>query len=239
VVIRMRRRAPNESIEPFRNREHASEGYALRDRLARWAALHGAAAGESWPKLPEGIVDRPAEVWEPLIAMADAAGGEWPNQARQACISLWTSSQDNRVSLSVRLLGDMRIIFGHAGDPEALHTETILTRLCSGTQHGLADDAPWSEMYGKPLGVRGLASMLKKYEVSSIKVKVEGRSLQGYRREHLWDAWRRYLAPIPAAAEPPEPVEHAVLSQESVPEVPQVPDVRRFATAIINETEVF
>jgi hypothetical protein len=239
VVIRMRRRAPSEPIEPFRTREHASEGHALRDSLARWATLHGASAGESWPELPYGIVDRVAEVWEPLIAMADAAGGNWPSRVREACISLWTSSQDNRVSLGVRLLADMRIIFGNAGNPQALHTETILSRLCSGPQHGLDDDAPWNEMYGKPLGVRGLASMLKRYAVSSIKVKVEGRSLQGYRREHLWDAWTRYLPSVPAPVEPSEPADCAALSQESVPEVPQVPDVRTVGAVSNGQTEAF
>jgi hypothetical protein len=206
VVIRMRRRAPSEQVEPFRSRVHASPGNELRERLAQWATLHGLSAGNAWPTLPEGITDRPAEVWEPLIAVADAAQGDWPRRAREACAVMAKASQDNRISLSVRLLSDLRILFAGAGDPEALHTETILARLCDGPKYGLEDDAPWNELYGKPLGVRGLASMLKKYAVSSVKVKVDGRSLQGYRREHLWDAWTRYLSPVSAQVEPPEPM---------------------------------
>jgi hypothetical protein len=209
VVIRMRRRAPNERVEPFRTREHSAPGNVLRDRLARWATLHGPTAGAAWPKLPAGIVDRPAEVWEPLIATADAAGGEWPARAREACVAMCKAAQDNRVSLGIRLLSDLRILFAAAGNPEALHTETLLTRLCDGPKHGLEDDAPWNELHGKPLGVRGLANFLKKYSVNPTKVKVDGQSLQGYRREHLWDAWNRYLAPTSAQAEPAEPVELA------------------------------
>ena len=37
------------------------------------------------------------------------------------------------------------------------------------------------------------------------KVKVARKALQGYRAEHLADAWTRYLPSILAEAEPPEP----------------------------------
>jgi hypothetical protein len=216
VIIRIRRRAPHELVEPFRTRQHEPTGHALRDRLAQWAEYIGEATGSAWPTLPAGIVDRPAEVWEPLIAVADAAGGDWPEIARAACVSLCQVAEDRRVSLSIRLLSDLRIIFG---DADALTTETIIARLCNGEAPGLDADAPWNELHGKPLGVRGLASMLKRYGVSSQKVKVEGRSLQGYRREHLWDAWTRYLSPVPARPEPVEPM-------DAVLKVPEVPDAR-------------
>ena len=122
IIIRMRRRAPGENVDPFRSREHETPGHELRDMLGAWAAGVGDAVGKSWPKLPDGIVDRPAEIWEPLIAVADAAGGHWPDTARAACVALCKSALDRRVSLGVRLLSDLRIIFAEA---EALHTEFI------------------------------------------------------------------------------------------------------------------
>ena len=117
------------------------------------------------------------------------------------------AQKGNRVSLGIRLLSDLRILFANAGNPDALHTETIITRLCAGTQYGLEDDAPWNRLRGEPLGVRGLASLLKPYTVSSRKVNVGGRSLQGYRRADLWDAWARYLPPMLASAEHAESIE--------------------------------
>jgi len=66
-----------------------------------------------------------------------------------------------------------------------------------------------------------LRSMLKKYDVHSVKVNVGGNSLQGYRREHLHDAWQRYLPLSPKEAEPMEPVEPRA---DKVLEVPEVPD---------------
>lgn len=219
IIIRMRRRAPNEPVEPFRSREHEAPGHAIRDRLAEWAREVGGTVGAAWPTLPEGIVDRPAEVWEPLIAVADAAGGDWPARARAACLALVRVAQDRRVTLGIRLLADLRTIFV---DADALHTRTILDRLCNGDLHGLEPDAPWGDLHGKPLTERGLASMLKKYDIHSLKVKVGGAALQGYRREHLHDAWTRYLpAHSPKEAEPVEPVEPGA---GKVPEVPEVPD---------------
>jgi hypothetical protein len=220
IIIRMRRRAPNERVEPFRLREQEASGHAIRGRLAEWAYQVGPAVGLAWPALPEGVADRPAEVWEPLIAVADAAGGGWPERARKACTALVRVAQDRRLTLGIRLLGDLRIIFGWA---DVLPTGVILDRLCDRTRQPdgesyLDPDAPWSELNGKGLNDRGLASMLRKYEIHPVKVKTQGKALQGYRREALHDAWQRYLPPIPQQAEPAEP------SATMTGQVPEVPD---------------
>lgn len=222
VIVRMRRRAPGEDVEPFRGRQHQPAGNAIRRKLEAWAAVVGPSVADAWPEMPEGIFDRPAEVWEPLLAVADAAGGAWPEKARAACVFLNAAAQDRKVSLGVRLLADLKTVFG---DATAMHTETILERLCNGDQYGLEADAPWGELHGKPLGVRGLASMLKRYAVHSTKVTVGGRSLQGYRREHLWDAWVRYLPSSPATPELPEFMEQRP-ALSVVPAIPQVPHAR-------------
>ena len=227
VIIRMRRRAPYEKIEPFQIRRHASEGVALRQRVAEWAEGVGQEAGEAWPSMPAGIVDRPAEIWEPLIAVADVAGGEWPERSRKACVSLCRVADDRRVSLRLRLLSDLRILFG---DAVAMHTQTILEQLT--TDHNQNDpkldaDAPWADLKGKPLGDRGLASMLKPFDVSPQKVNVGGVSLQGYRRDSLWDAWERYLPSVGTGQ--PEP------SEPPAPKVPEVPAKRTPERTLLTE----
>ena len=83
VIIRMRRRARNEKVEPFRARLHEKEGNALRDRLAKWAEHVRELVTDAWPEMPDGVTDRPADVWEPLLAVADAAGGDWPDGPAQ------------------------------------------------------------------------------------------------------------------------------------------------------------
>jgi hypothetical protein len=200
IVIRMRRRAPHEHVEPYRARLHEPEGKKLGQLLGDWAKSAAENMAGSWPDMPPGVSDRPADVWEPLLSVADAAGGPWPDRARAACTWLVRDNADRGISLGIRLLADLRGIFD---DARALATDDILTQL-----HGL-DAAPWADLKGQPLDARGLARLLDPYDIAPAKVKVGGRPLQGYRAEHIADAWARYLPPPdsvePEPAEPPEP----------------------------------
>ena len=85
-----------------------------------------------------------------------------------------------------------------------------------------------ADLHGKPLAKRGLASILGKYGVRPTKVTVRGKSLQGYRREHLWDAWVRYLPPLCSNSARPElPEFPASLGAKPVPAVPVIPEIRQ------------
>ncbi|MGI8711577.1 MAG: DUF3631 domain-containing protein, partial [Acidimicrobiales bacterium] len=196
VVVRMRRRAPHESVTPFRRRLAAPEGGELRDRLATWATGVADRLTGAWPEMPPGVTDRPADVWEPLLAIADAAGGTWPERGRTACVELCRTNVSRDASLGIRLLADLRTIFG---DEDRLGTETVLERLYA------LEEAPWADLRGRPMDARGLARRLGNYEVASAQLKVDGHKVRGYRREDLWDAWQRYLAPDPAQAVPAVP----------------------------------
>ncbi|GLZ13671.1 hypothetical protein Acsp04_39060 [Actinomadura sp. NBRC 104425] len=183
VIVKMRRRAPGERVRPFRTRRDAPALHDLRDRITAWIRGRLDALTDAEPDMP--VEDRAADNWEPLIAVADEAGGDWPERARKACKTL-TGQAEEDTSVGVRLLADLREVFG---DAEALHVGTILNAL-----HKL-DESPWADWYGRPFTPRDLAKMLKPYGVSSRKVKINGVALQGYRREHLHDAWSRYLPP--------------------------------------------
>lgn len=217
VVIRMRRRAPGEHVEPFRHRVHAEEGHQLREALAGWATTVAGELQQAWPEMPPGISDRPADVWEPLLAIADAAGGRWPIRARKACIELVKAAQStDSGSLGLRLLGDLRMVFGTA---DRMSTETVLQGLVA------LDESPWSDLKGKALDSRGLAHRLRPYGVTSTKVKIADASVRGYRREDLHDAWQRYLPPSAGEAEPVEPPEPPSSEDpDQVPDKDQVPE---------------
>lgn len=146
----------------------------------------------------------------------DAAGGHWPETARAACTELVKVAVSREASLGVKLLTDLRDVFGN---DEVLSTETVLERL------NALEESPWANFRGKPLDPRGLARRLNQYEVSSTKVKIGNASVRGYRREHLWDAWERYVAPNSGDMEPPEPLE-PTRSEDSllVPDLVAVPE---------------
>ncbi|MDC0769191.1 DUF3631 domain-containing protein [Streptomyces sp. HD] len=204
VIIRMRRRARNEKVEQFRIRIHVREGNQLRDRLAKWAETVQEQVTDVFPELPDGVTDRPADVWEPLISIADAAGGDWPQRAREACVTLVTASKANdKGSIGVRLLTDLRdhIMVGI----DRLPTVAILDRL------NALDDAPWADLHGKPLDNRRLGRMLAEYmtadnqPIASRNIKASGSVLKGYYAADLWDAWARYCPPPPESPLPPLP----------------------------------
>ncbi|WP_030180514.1 DUF3631 domain-containing protein [Streptomyces sp. NRRL S-813] len=196
VIIRMRKKAPNEKAEPYRRRVHEKQGHALRDRLAEWAATVHDQVAEAWPEMPEGVSDRPADVWEPLLAVADAAGGHWPERARAACVELIKAAgEGNEASLGVRLLTDLRdkVFCGADRMPTAAILEVL---------HGL-DDAPWADLNddGKPLTARGLSKLLSQYvrpdntPIRPRGIRVSSGTPKGYYAEDLTDAWARYCPP--------------------------------------------
>ncbi|WUD73806.1 DUF3631 domain-containing protein [Streptomyces sp. NBC_00510] len=212
VIIRMRRRARNERVEPFRQRVHEGEGHVLRDRLAAWADSVRDRVEGAFPQMPEGVTDRPADVWEALLAVADAAGGDWPKRAREACVELVNAAKvDDKGSTGIRLLTDLRDQVFNGID--RLPTVAVLDRL-----HSL-EEAPWADMAGKPLDARGLSRMLREYmtgdntPIAARNIKAGGNVMKGYYATDLHDAWQRYcpppsespllpLPPLPRRSEP-------------------------------------
>jgi hypothetical protein len=187
VIIRMRRRAPGEQVQPYRTRRDAPPLNRLRDQLATWVRTHLRELHHATPAMP--LEDRAADTWEPLIAIADLAGGDWPARARTAAATMTAAEAQHEedTSASVRLLADLRQLF-QAADAEALYTSTLLEAL-----HKL-EDAPWADWYGHPLATRDLAKLLRPYQVESKNVREHhGAPRKGYARADLHDAWARYV----------------------------------------------
>ena len=88
IKIRVKR-APDGYQHP-RFDEDARAAFAHgNEKLAGWMAQEVRdGIGKAVPEMPEGLGNRPADLWEPLLAVADAAGGSWPDWARQACAEL-------------------------------------------------------------------------------------------------------------------------------------------------------
>lgn len=212
IVLQMKRRTPSEPVEPWRDRIHRLEGAEVQAHLAAWAAQ---VERMDYPELPEGVHDRDADVWEPLLMVAEAAGADWPERAAAACQWFVRNKPASTVSLGVRLLVDLRSVWpeGHA----AMTTVDILTALAR------LDDAPWADLYGEGLSSRKLAKLLSDFGASPRDVRTPWGRGKGYRREDLWDAWTRY-APDP---ETTEPVEHTFDQEEESGETSTPPLEKR------------
>jgi hypothetical protein len=201
IVVRMRRRAPGEAVEPYRLRIHEAQGLAIGERLAAAVSSLDLPAD---PGLPRGVTDRPADVWEPLLAVAQAAGGDWPDRAADACAHFVIGAAGvQEASLNLLLLTDLRRVFEEARSPELLPTSTLLAQL-----HAM-EESPWQDLRGKPLDPARLARRLRHFEIRSVNFRHAGAVMKGYRRADLSDAWARYLAPAETEAEAPVSAEAA------------------------------
>ncbi len=186
IVVRMRRRAADEQVEPYRLRLHEPQGLAIGERLAEALDLINPV---DEPLLPDGVVDRPADVWEPLLGIAESLSPQWAIRAREACAHFVTRAPTIDPSLAVTLLGDLRVLFDDASHPDALPTTVLIDGL-----HTL-DESPWRDLRGKPLDAAGLARRLKGFGIRSANIRVGPLVVKGYKQADLRDAWIRYLPP--------------------------------------------
>ncbi len=100
IPIRMVKRKESEPLDRFRHRDARAEAEQL---VADVVAALKANPPAREAGLPAGSSDRAADAWEPLLAIADVAGGAWPSRARRAATVLHASrARDD--SLGPRLI---------------------------------------------------------------------------------------------------------------------------------------
>jgi hypothetical protein len=196
ITVHMRRKKHTDKAEEFRERIVQREGEPLREALSTWIVGIAETLGEAEPTMPPGVVNRSREIWEPLLAIADAAGDHWPHTARQACAHFVREAEQQPITTGVRLLSDLRTIFGDR-DTDRLSTVDILTDLVA------LDEAPWGDINaGRPLDARHLARELAQYQVTPVAFRIGGQITKGYvsyptkgtkGQVGLADAWSRYL----------------------------------------------
>ena len=189
VLITMRRQAPGERAEQFRRRPHEPPGIELGERLAAWVGEISHKLDGYEPDNP--LEDRAADVWEPLLAIAEHAGPDWAARARTAALSL-TGRQDAPESQGVELLRDIRTIWP-SEEPTLAAAE--LVRLLRDVE-----EMRWAEYRGNGLNPRSLSQFLRPFGITSHKKA----TANVYARSDLSDAWDRYLEPPTPSVEPPQ-----------------------------------
>jgi hypothetical protein len=217
VVIALRRRRPDERVEAFRRRLHEPEARALARRVAAWVHRHRDELVSLIPAMPAGLVDRTADAWEPLLAIADAAGGDWPSVGRAAAVELSHVQAAGEESDGVQLLTDIRAIFDEAtGD--RMWSATIVERL------NALEEAPWAGWHrGDGFATRDLARLLRGFDITSTKVRIGAESKRGYYFADFEDAWSRY--PTDTATPPSTSGTSGTSGTSLARGVPDVPDV--------------
>jgi hypothetical protein len=187
IHFRMRKRKPTEPISPYRQRTALAEASEFRRGLSAWVADVRGKLQDAMPVLPAGVEDRAAEVWEPLVAIADEIGGSWPERARAACAAFVFAKRADTPSLGVEMLATIRELMDGA---ERVSTAQIIASV--GT---MGDRSPWPERMGH-LTPQALANLLAPFDVAPRQFKLAGRKERGYGLYGdggLIDAFERYL----------------------------------------------
>ncbi|MCA1695331.1 MAG: DUF3631 domain-containing protein [Actinobacteria bacterium] len=195
VVIRMRRRAPNETVSPYRHRRDRPSLRQLAEQLTEWSRADLSALELAEPDMP--VEDRAADTWEPLVAVADHAGAHWPDRSRAAVLVLTTEANDSgEVSARIRLLTDCRSAFG---DQDAIPTAILLERLKSDPE------APWVDHGPAGLTAMKLGVLLREYGIRSTTIRFPtlGQA-KGFQRADFTDTWNRYCPHPESDTGPPD-----------------------------------
>lgn len=192
VNITMRRRAPGEQVSTFRQRRDGPKLELLQQRLAEWANWHLESLTGVEPDMP--VEDRAADTWEPLVVVADAAGGHWPSTARAACTALTEAADDadDDASLDIKLLTDIGAIFAcqHVAFLPSAALVAALRRV---------EESPWD---GWDLNPSKLGHRLRKFGIKT--GHNPAGTARGYRLEDFSDAFRRYTRQRVSEASDPQ-----------------------------------
>jgi Protein of unknown function (DUF3631) len=187
IVIEMQRRLPGEPLAELRD-DRCEALDRIARKCARWADNNANALKDADPDMG-GLINRIADNWRPLYAIADLIGSDWPERARKAAVALAPRESD---STNTQLLADIKAIFDErTGDwADRVFSEMLVEALAGMEGH------PWAE-YGKarkPITKNQLARVLGSFHVTPATVQIGTKTLKGYYRHQFNDAWERYLA---------------------------------------------
>lgn len=142
-----------------------------------------------------------------MLAIADAAGEDWPEKARNALTELLTGAAAEDDSPGVRLLADIRSIY-QENETQKKYSAHLVESL------NAIEGAPWAEWnHGKPMTANSLARLLKRYDITPRTVRIGSDSAKGYHFDDFSDAFARYLTPQPS--QPSQDSIHAAGTQLS------------------------
>jgi uncharacterized protein DUF3631 len=196
IELRMLPKRGDEIVEEFNQLDDA-EFAILRRKFARLAADNATVLKDAKPIMPLGLNNRAAANWKLLLAIAELAGGDWPDRAHEAAERLNRSG--SKLSAGVRLLAAFKSYFTETATAEVTSEDMV--------RDLVADPADFWIDYnrGGPITQRQIADLLDQYEIDPVSLhptKREDFSRQGYKLSQFPDAFARFLPRDPIIQSP-------------------------------------
>ena len=210
--IQLRRRKPSERVESFRA-DRASELGILGRKAARWADDHAVALQAAEPDMGD-LVNRAADNWRPLFAIADAIGGEWRDRVRAIAAAAEAKKED--LSVRTMLLADIRDILRSRSHSDRIGSNELATEL------GQLEGRPWAEWKnGKPITAASLARQLAPFSITPTSHRIGSATPRGYLYSDFEEAFSAYLPEPGSQSATPQQAnndEHCCTLQTATPE---------------------
>jgi hypothetical protein len=181
IVVQMHRKMEQELCERLKG----LDGTVLQRMCVRFVLDHSVEIGKAEPKIPVGLSNRAADIWEPLFVLSDLAGGHWPVTARQAAIGLTLHAQED--SPVGALLLDVYMSFV-GQNRERMFSREVVQTLTS------YEGRPWVDLTrGKPVSELWLAKQLAGYGIKPRNMRIGDALAKGYVLEDMMETFRRYI----------------------------------------------
>jgi hypothetical protein len=185
ILIAMQRKTTAEQCDRLRHLDST----AFRRKAARFILDHHDAIAQAKPELPPGINDRAADIWEPLFALADLAGGEWPQKARHAALQLTDRAQETSPIAGLFLA--ISAVFAKK-QTDQLYSSTLVDGL-NALPHHL-----WRSITkGQDLSERLLAQLLRPYSIAPGVLKINDHRGRGYKHDDFLEPARNLMQIAP------------------------------------------
>jgi hypothetical protein len=208
IVLRLER--TRQSLAVLAPLDYPEALTRLRRQAARWAQDHAAELGPV-PEVP-GFDGRLLDKWGPLMAVAEAAGGDWLGRIAQAAQALHFDSSEQPEHLV--LMADVGQILAGLGWPAFIATENLLRQL------NALPEAPWSEHGKEGLTGHKLARLLRQFHVKPndhAESQNGGERRRGYPTAGIRRAWEVYVLNVNSPDPPAESVQTVQTVQGAQP----------------------
>jgi putative DNA primase/helicase len=188
IVIRMHRKTTKETCDRVKN----LTGDHLRRKCARLVHDHGAQIADACPEIPASLNDRAADIWEPLLALAGLAGGEWPTLARHAAVTLSATTPESN-PIGALLLDIWQLFVRHK--TSRIFSSDLVRLLAA------LEDRPWQAgRKSRELTELWLAAQLRPFGVRPRNIWIDSEQRKGYLQTDFAEIFTRYVSKSEAEA---------------------------------------